>query len=88
MPTLQSVNKTQAVLDYLKAHPRATSKGIVAALRGQGIEVSLDFAARTKMTTNAATKTAAPLETLTLVQIKMIAQAIKKIRSRKVAPME
>jgi hypothetical protein len=80
----QSVNKTQAVTDYLKAHPRATSKGIVAALRGQGIEISPDFAARIRMTTDAALNTAAPQETLTLDQLKMIAQTIRRIRSRKV----
>jgi len=88
MAMTQAINKTQAVLDYLAAHPRATNEGIVAALRKQGIEITVGHAARTKMTTHAATKTAAPQEKLSLEQIKMIAQAIKRIRSREVAPRD
>ncbi len=81
----QSVNKTQAVIDYLKVHPAAMSKEVVAALRENGIEISFDQVTRIRMTTDAALNATALQEKLTLEQIKMVAQAIKRIRSRKVA---
>ena len=39
MAKKQAVNKTQFVRDYLKAHPAATCKEIVAALEKQGINI-------------------------------------------------
>ncbi len=89
MATKQAVNKTQAVLDYLKAHPSAPTKEIVAALDKQGIKITLGHVATIKMKIEAATETAAPLrkptEPLTLDQLKKVAQALKRIRSRKAA---
>ncbi len=86
MATKQAVNKTQAVLDYLKARPAAMCKEIVAALDKQGIKITLNHVATIKATVY---KPAAPLPKpappLTLDQIKMVAQAIKRIRSRGVA---
>jgi hypothetical protein len=35
------VNKSQAIRDYLDRHPAATPKEIVAALAGQGLDVSM-----------------------------------------------
>lgn len=86
MATKQAVNKTQAVLDYLKTHPAAMCKEIAEALEKQGIEITLNHIATIKAR---AYETAAPLqkptEPLTLDQIKTIAQALKRIRSRKAA---
>ena len=83
MATKHAVNKTQAVRDYLNAHPAAPTKEIVAALDEQGIKITLSHAAAIKAR---AYETAAPLpkpiEPLTLDQLKKIAQAIKKARSR------
>ena len=40
MAKKQAVSKTQAVRDYLKAHPGAMSKEIAAALTKQGIKIN------------------------------------------------
>jgi hypothetical protein len=77
----QSVNKTQAVLDYIKTHPAAMCQEIVAALDEQGIRITFGHVATIKARAAEAAKTAAPQEKLTLEQIKMVANAIKKIRS-------
>ena len=81
MATKQAVNKTQAVLDYLKAHPAAMCREIVAALDKQGIKITFNHVATIKAM---AYETAAPLQkptdTLTRDQLKMVAQAIKRIR--------
>lgn len=44
----KKVNKTQAVRDYLKAHPEATSGEIAAALNKKGIEITANYAANIK----------------------------------------
>ena len=83
MATKQAVNKMQAVLDYLKAHPAAMCKEIAEALEKQGIKITLNHIATIKAR---AYETAAPLrkptEPLTLDQLKKVAQALKRIRSR------
>jgi hypothetical protein len=81
----QAVNTTQAVRDYLKVQPAATRKEIVTALRKQGIEITASYVDTIKANTAVATTTTAPQETLTREQIKMVANAIKRIRSRGVA---
>lgn len=93
MPTKRAVSRTQAVRDYLNAHPGAVASEIVAALDKRGIKVTLNHVATIKMMTDAATKAAAeiaaprekPADTLTFDQVKMVAQAIKRIRLRKAA---
>ena len=103
-----AVNKTQAVRDYLKAHPEAMSKEIAAALTKQGIKINAGHVAniKTKINREAATKktakkaarkpakkpaaviVAAPAVvekpttnggTITLEQVKKVAQMIKTI---------
>lgn len=103
MATKQAVSKTQAVRDYLNAHPGAGIREIVAALDKQGIKITLGHVATIKAvmcetddetddtadTDETAANTAAPpivekpaTDTLTPEQIKIVAQAIKRIRSR------
>jgi len=84
MVTKQAVNKAQAVRDYLNAHPKATTKEVVAALDKQGIKITLGHVATIKMFDDAKKEAATekPADTLTLDQLKILAQAIKRIRSR------
>ncbi len=83
MATKQAINKAQAVRDYLNAHPAAKCKEIVAALEKQGIKITFGHVATIKAR---AYETAAPpqmpAEPLTLDHIKMVAQAIKRVRLR------
>ena len=83
MAKKQAVHKTQAVRDYLNVYPAARAKEIAAALKRQGIEITLgDVTAIKKEMYKAAAPLEKPADTLTLDQIKMVAQAIKRIRSR------
>ncbi len=56
-----AISKTQAVRDYLKAHPGAMSKEIAAALTKQGIKINAGHVAniKTKINKETATKKAA-----------------------------
>ncbi len=83
MATKQGVNKSQAVIDYLKAHPGATPSEIASALSKQGIDITTGYVATVTMQIRStATPLPKPAEPLTLDQIKMVAQAIKRIRLR------
>lgn len=46
----RKVNKTHAVRDYLKAHPKATSGEIATALSKQGTKITASYAANIKTT--------------------------------------
>jgi hypothetical protein len=48
--TASGVNKSQAVRDYLAQNPSATPNQIVAALKEQGIEISVGLASNVKYT--------------------------------------
>ena len=80
------VSKTQAVRDYLNAHPGAGIREIATALDKQGIKIALGHVATIKAVMyetaarSAVEKPAA--DSLTREQIKMVAQAIKKVNSR------
>jgi hypothetical protein len=65
----QKVNKSQAVRDYLKAHPKAMSGEIAAALNKHGIEVTPNYVATIKSNTKKArtAKRAAVAKTVTAV---------------------
>jgi hypothetical protein len=52
MPKKQKVNKTQAVRDYLKIHPKAMSKEIAAALTKHGIKINAGHVANIKTKIN------------------------------------
>jgi hypothetical protein len=54
MAKKQKVNKTQAVRDYLKIHPKAMSKEIAAALTRQGIKINAGHVANIKTQINKA----------------------------------
>jgi hypothetical protein len=54
MAKKKKVNKTQAVRDYLKAHPQAMSKEIAAALNKQGIKINPCHVANIKTQINKA----------------------------------
>ena len=88
MAKKQAVSKTQAVRGYLNAHPGAGCREIAAALEEQGIKITFGHVATIKAVLyETAAPTASPVVekpagTLTLDQIKMVAQAIKKIRLR------
>jgi hypothetical protein len=57
MAKKQKVNKTQAVRDYLKVHPKAMSKEIAAALNKQGIKIKPGHVANIKTQINKARTT-------------------------------
>jgi hypothetical protein len=48
MAKKQKINKSQAVRDYAKAHPGATSGEIAAALNKKGIKITANYAANVK----------------------------------------
>jgi hypothetical protein len=48
MAKKQKVNKSQAVRDFAKAHPEATSGEIAAALNKKGIRITANYAANIK----------------------------------------
>ena len=52
MAKKQKVNKTQAVRDYLKTHPKAMSGEIAAALTKQGIKINAGHVANIKTKIN------------------------------------
>ena len=52
MAKKQKVNKTQAVRDYLKTHPKAMSGEIAAALTKQGIKINPGHVANIKTQIN------------------------------------
>jgi arginine repressor len=100
MAKKQKVNKTQAVRDYLKNHPKAMSGEIAAALNKQGVKITPKQVANIKTKINkarttkkaakqqAAVEVAAPTavekptkagDTITLDQVKKVAQTIKAI---------
>ena len=81
MAITSKVDKSEAIRDYLKAHPRAMPSEIATALTKQGIAITTDYAATIKATMPAA-QLPKPAKPLTLEQIKMLAQAIKRIRLR------
>jgi hypothetical protein len=99
MAKKRSVNKSQAVRDYLSAQPNAMPKEVMAALAKKGIEVSRILVStvksklnKTGTAKNAAKKPAAAVApapavvekptnggTITLEQVKKVAQTIKTI---------
>jgi arginine repressor len=52
MAKKQKVNKTQAVQDYLKNNPKATSGEIAAALNKKGIKITANYVANIKTKIN------------------------------------
>jgi len=94
MAKKQKVNKTQAVRDYLKTHPKAMSGEIAAALNKQGIKITPSHVANIKTQINkartakkAAKQQAAvevapepkPGATVTLEQVKATALLVKTL---------
>ena len=102
MAKKQKVNKSQAVRDYLKAHPQAMSSEIAAALTKQGVKITPAHVAtiktkakakRSARKAKAMTAAAVPIspattvienptkpgDTITLEQIKKVAQTVKTI---------
>ena len=69
MAKKQKVNKTQAVRDYLKAHPGAMSSEIAAALNKQGIKINPGHVAniKTKINKDRTTKKTAKAKAATAV---------------------
>jgi hypothetical protein len=56
MAKKQKVNKTQAVRDYLKTHPKAMSGEIATALSKQGVKITAGHVANIKTQINKARK--------------------------------
>ncbi|MGA2799673.1 MAG: hypothetical protein ABSE63_18985 [Thermoguttaceae bacterium] len=95
MAKKQKVNKTQAVRDYLKDHPKAMSGEIAAALNKKGTKITPSHVANIKTKFNkartakkAAKKKMAPEPTapvekaansVTVEQVKAVTQTIKAI---------
>ena len=83
MAITSKVDKLQAMLNYIKAHPGAMSSELAAAMSKRGIAITTDYAATiTMQIRSTAAQLPKPAEPLTLDQIKMLAQAIKRIRVR------
>ncbi len=85
MATKHAVTKSQAVRDYLKAHPGTANKRIVSALTKQGIEITSGLVATVKAAmyrTPALPIVEEPADTLTPNQLKIVARAINTIRQR------
>lgn len=88
------INKTQAVANYLKAHPKAKASEIADALTKKGIAITPGHAANIKSkikrrrrksqpiaeaATPVAENPANPSNTITLGQIRKVAQTVKAI---------
>ena len=89
------INKTQSVAEYLKAHPKAKASEIADALTKKGIAITPAHAAniksklksrrkktraqRTEAATPATESPAKPSDTITLEQIRRVAQTVKAI---------
>ena len=56
MAKKQTVNKTQAVRDYLKKHPKAMSGEIAAALTKKGIKITPNYVSNIKAKINKTSK--------------------------------
>ena len=69
MAKKQKVNKTQAVRDYLKAHPKAMSGEIAAALTKQGVKITAGHVAniKTKINKDRTTKKTAKAKAVAIV---------------------
>jgi hypothetical protein len=67
MATKQKVNKTKAVAEYLKAHPKAMSSEIATALTKQGIKIKPGHVAniKTKLKSRRLAKKAAAAKPIT-----------------------
>jgi hypothetical protein len=52
MAKKQTVNKSQAVKDYVKAHPEAKAGEITAALNKKGVDISVSYVANIKTKLN------------------------------------
>jgi hypothetical protein len=52
MAKKQTVNKSQTVKDYVKAHPKAKAGEIAAALNKKGVDISVSYVANIKTKLN------------------------------------
>ena len=75
-----AISKTQAVRDYLKAHPGAMSKEIAAALTKQGIKINPGHVAniKTKVNKGAATKKAAKKPAVAVAKAAAAPETVEK----------
>src|SRR5271166_2277321 len=75
-----AVTKTQAVRDYLKAHPGAMSKEIAAALTKQGVKINAGHVAniKTKINKEVATKKAARKSAATVAAAPVAPAVVEK----------
>jgi len=80
MAKKQAISKTQAVRDYLKAHPGAMSKEIAAALTKQGIKINAGHVAniKTKINKEAAAKKAAKKPAAAVAAVPVAPAAVEK----------
>jgi len=80
MATKHPVTKSQFIRDYVNAHPAAKNTEIAAALNERGITVAVTYVAAIKTKIYKTALLEKPPDTLTRDQIKMVAQAIRRIR--------
>ncbi len=81
-----ATNKMQAVIAYVNANPTAIPSEVATTLNRQGIKITAGYVT-TICNTTAPPTVEKSADALTADQLKMVAQAIKRVRSRKVAPM-
>lgn len=62
MAKKRTINKSQIVRDYLKAHPNATSGEIAKVLNKQGVKVTANYVANIKTQFNKTRKAKKPAE--------------------------
>jgi len=82
MATKYPVTKAQFIRDYVNAHPAAKSTEIAAALNERGLSVAVTYVAAIKTAIYKTIPLEKPANTLTRDQMKMLAQAIKRINLR------
>lgn len=74
MAKKEKVNKTQAVRDYLKAHPKAMSSEIAAALNKQGIKINAGHVANIKTQINKRKRTKKVAKTKTVEAVTAVTE--------------
>jgi hypothetical protein len=93
MAKKQKVNKSQAVRDYAKAHPEATSGEIAAALNKKGIKITANYVANIKSqskkarTAKKAAKKQAAVEAAAPVAVETTAKAAATVTLEHVKAM-
>ncbi len=83
MAKKQKVNKSQAVRDYLKTHPKAMSGEIAAALNKQGIKITPAHVATVKSQSNRARAAKKVAKAKPVVAVPAVVDAVEPEKAAK-----